>query len=41
VELLRAHRRRQAAAGLALGEAWQDFGLVFPSRVGTPMEPDN
>ncbi len=20
---------------------WQDHGLVFPSRLGTPMEPDN
>lgn len=41
VELLRAHRRRQAADRLAAGERWTDHGLDFPSRVGTPIEPEN
>lgn len=25
----------------AAGDAWQDWGLVFPSRVGTPQNPAN
>ncbi len=24
-----------------MGEAWEDHGLVFPSEVGTPLDPDN
>ncbi|MGR6321360.1 tyrosine-type recombinase/integrase [Micromonospora soli] len=24
-----------------MAEAWQDHGLVFPSEVGTPIEPRN
>lgn len=39
--LFRSHRRHQAAARLAAGERWHDHGLVFPSRVGTFMDPDN
>lgn len=39
VELLRAHRRRQAAERLQARERWQDFGLIFASTIGTPMEP--
>jgi integrase len=38
---LRAHRARQAADRLALGEAWQATGFIFTSSVGTPMEPRN
>ncbi|MER6593472.1 tyrosine-type recombinase/integrase [Micromonospora purpureochromogenes] len=41
VELLRRHRARQAEERLAAGEAWQDHGLVFPSEVGTPLDPGN
>ncbi|BFU46704.1 site-specific integrase [Krasilnikovia sp. MM14-A1004] len=41
VELLRAQRRRQAAERLLAGERWRDFGLVFASTIGTPMEPRN
>ena len=26
---------------MAVGEAWEDHGLVFPSEVGTPLDPDN
>ncbi|MEH0936057.1 tyrosine-type recombinase/integrase [Micromonospora psammae] len=37
----RAHRRQQAADRLAAGERWQDHGLVSPSKVGTPMDPDH
>ncbi|MGI5417287.1 tyrosine-type recombinase/integrase [Actinomadura luteofluorescens] len=49
---LRAHARGEANQGsrqeqrsqkarLALGGAWQDHGLIFPSEVGTPTDPDN
>lgn len=38
---LRAHRVRQAAERLTAGSLWKDQGLVFPSRVGTPLDPRN
>jgi integrase len=41
VAALRAHRARQLAERLAAGPAWQDWGLVFPSTIGTPIEPRN
>jgi integrase len=41
VELLRRHRVRQAEDRIAVGEAWEDHGLIFPSKVGTPLDPDN
>ncbi|WP_339156569.1 tyrosine-type recombinase/integrase [Actinomadura luteofluorescens] len=41
VSKLRALHAEQAKARLALGEAWQDHGLIFPSEVGTPTDPDN
>jgi integrase len=39
VNSLRAHRVRQLEEPLEVGSHWHDQGLVFPSRVGTPMEP--
>lgn len=41
VEALREHRRRQFAERSDRWEDWEEHGLVFPSRRGTPMEPDN
>ncbi|MBI0299886.1 site-specific integrase [Streptomyces sp. PRKS01-29] len=41
VSALRAHQERQAQERAAAGMAWQENGLVFPSRIGTPYEPDN
>ncbi len=41
VSALREHRARQAKERLAAGGCWTDSGLVFTSRVGTPLEPDN
>jgi integrase len=38
-DVLRAHRSLIQAESSA--EGWQDFGLVFPSRIGTPIEPTN
>jgi integrase len=41
VELMRRHRALQAEDRMAVGEAWEDHGLMFPSEVGTPLDPDN
>jgi integrase len=40
-DALAARRDRQAADHLALGEAWQDTGLIFTTRTGRPIEPRN
>jgi len=37
VRSLRAHSRQQKVEHLAC-EAWQEWGLVFTSRIGTPLE---
>jgi integrase len=41
VEALKAHRARQAKEKLKAGPLYQDGGLVFASRIGTPLEPSN
>lgn len=41
VDALRQHLARQEVEVSQTGSAWEDHGLVFPSRRGTPMEPDN
>lgn len=41
IETLREHRRRQLAARLALGAAWQDYDLVCPTELGTPQHGMN
>jgi integrase len=41
VGALRAHRVRQAAERLAVGEAWVDSGFVFTTQIGTPLDPRN
>jgi len=38
---LRQHRARQLAEQAAAGKRWADLDLVFPSSVGTPIEPTN
>jgi integrase len=35
------HQEAQAAERARLAEVWQDHGMVFPSELGTPMEPRN
>jgi len=40
VEALREHRKRQFAERSERWPDWDDHGLVFPSRRGTPIEPD-
>ena len=39
ISALRAHRKRQAETRLAAGSLWQDKGLIFPTGIGTPMDP--
>lgn len=41
VQQLRAHRAQQAQERLQLGQDWHDWGLVFCSTIGTPLEPRN
>ena len=41
LDRLRRHRVQQARERLAVGGRWREFGLVFASTVGTPMEPRN
>lgn len=38
---LREHRKRQFTERSEAWPDWDDHDLVFPSRRGTPMEPDN
>ena len=41
VGALQEHRKLQAEDRLRAGALWQDHGLVFSSRVGTPLNADN
>ena len=41
VQALRDHRKRQFAERSDAAPEWEEHGLVFPSRRGTPLEPDN
>jgi integrase len=38
LELLREHRKRQAAERLKAGSSWTDYDLVFATRRGGPIE---
>ncbi|WP_238006168.1 tyrosine-type recombinase/integrase [Dactylosporangium sp. AC04546] len=38
---LQRHRDDQDKERVNLAEAWREHGLVFPSEIGTPMEPRN
>jgi integrase len=40
VDALRSHKAIQAAERLAAGALWQDRGLIFPTEIGTPLDPD-
>jgi integrase len=41
VEALREHMKRQEKERLRAGELWQEHGLVFSSRIGTPLSANN
>ena len=40
VDVFRAHRREQVERRLALGEGWQDLGIVFCEVDGAAVNPD-
>jgi site-specific recombinase XerD len=40
-DALRALRTRQATERLSAGALWRDHGLVFCTRVGTPLNANN
>ena len=41
IEKLREHRERQQIEREIIGDRWQDFDLIFPSKKGTPMDRSN
>ncbi|HEV8176862.1 MAG: site-specific integrase [Propionibacteriales bacterium] len=41
VRALEAQRARQAKDRIRMGADWQDYGLVFTTALGTPLEPRN
>ena len=41
VNVLTEHYKRQLDKSAGAGQRWQDHGLVFPSTVGTPINPRN
>lgn len=41
VAVLRTRRIRQLEERLLAGSQWSDWGLVFTSSIGTPLEPSN
>lgn len=41
VEALKAHREMQNTQRVKAGPLWREHGLVFPTRVGTPQNPNN
>jgi integrase len=41
VEVLRDHRMRQNAERVAAGPSWNESGLVFTTRVRSPVEPND
>ena len=41
VEVLKSHKVDQARDRKEAGERWQEHGLVFTSKVGTPLDPSH
>ena len=41
VDVLKAHEADQARDRTVAAEHWQEHGLVFASRVGTPLDPSH
>jgi len=41
VDVLKSHKADQASDRTAAGERWQEHGLVFTSKVGTPLDPSH
>lgn len=41
IERLREHKNIQQKDRILLEEKWQDYDLIFPSPIGTPLDPSN
>ena len=41
VDALKEQRVRVAELRLVLGEAWTDLDLIFPTSIGTVVDPNN
>ncbi|NJN17253.1 MAG: site-specific integrase [Oscillochloris sp.] len=41
VQTLQVHQQAQERQRAELGDAWNEHGMVFPTEVGTPLEPRN
>jgi integrase len=41
IEKLRQHHDQQKSERGAAGDHWQEANLIFPSTLGTPMDPRN
>ncbi len=41
VSALKAHRKRQLEERIRLAGLHEDYGLIFSTRVGTPVNPEN
>lgn len=41
IEKLREYNNNQLKESILLGEKWQDHDLIFPSPIGTPLDPSN
>jgi integrase len=39
LQVLRQHRERQLLQKAVMGQRWKEFDLIFPSSVGTPLNP--
>jgi integrase len=41
IEILRKHYEQQQAEQHKAGEAWKEYGLIFTTQFGTPINPRN
>ncbi len=41
LQVLRKHQEKQQIEKLVTGERWKEYELIFPSSIGTPMDPNN
>ena len=41
LQTLREHLERQQLRKVASGQRWQENDLIFPSSIGTPLDPNN
>ena len=41
LQVLRLHRERQQALKASAGNRWKENDLIFPSKIGSPLDPSN